>query len=339
MQRPSASSPPAELAIPIQIGDAGLRAARAEAARAVDEAGRLRALVEQLPAGVYLDRYRRSDGAYLEAVYISPYMSVLTGYPIASFTSDPQFWLTLIHPDDRARVIAVDVKSRLPGDRLEDEYRITRADGRVIWIREEGQVTTSSDPDTILAHGFLTDVTDRKVLEQQLNELAFHDTLTGLANRWLFDDRLGLALARSPRTGLHACVLFLDLDGFKSINDTFGHATGDLVLKVVADRIRASVRPGDCVARVGGDEFAILLETTGSAGAITTAKRLLRAISAPIEVEGRQLTVRTSIGIGAARDGGRNDLLRDADLAMYHAKAAGDPGWALLEPEIRTLAV
>jgi len=112
-----------------------------------------------------------------------------------------------------------------------------------------------------------------------------------------------------------------------------------LVLKVVANRIRASVRPGDCVARVGGDEFAILLETAGSAGAITTAKRMLRAISAPIEVEGRQLTVRTSIGIGVARDGGRNDLLRDADLAMYYAKAAGDPGWALLEPEIRTLAV
>ena len=176
--------------------------------------------MEQLPAGVYLDRYRRSDGAYLDAVYVSPYMSVLTGYPIASFTSDPQFWLTLIHPDDRARVIAVDVKSRMPGDRLEDEYRITRADGRVIWVREEGQVTTSSDPDTILAHGFLTDVTDRKVLEQRLNELAFHDALTGLANRALFDDRLGLALARSPRSGLRECVPFLDLDGFKSISDT-----------------------------------------------------------------------------------------------------------------------
>jgi diguanylate cyclase (GGDEF)-like protein/PAS domain S-box-containing protein len=308
--------------------------------RRVETEERLRMLLERVPAAVYLDRYRRSDGAFVETVYMSPQMHELTGYSAAELDADPE-WMTLIHPDDRERVLGTDVPG-LSGNSIELEYRMVRRDGRVIWIREEARLLDSPNAETVLSHGFLLDITDRKELEQQLGRLAFEDALTGLANRAQFIDRLALAVARSAGSGQYPAVLFLDLDEFKAVNDSLGHGAGDRLLQVVAERLLASVRPADCVARLGGDEFAILLEAVGDSGiAIAAAGRILAVLETPIEVEGRRILGRASIGIAIAAEdtGSAHDLLRDADTAMYQAKAAGRGQWVLFEPRMHEAAL
>jgi diguanylate cyclase (GGDEF)-like protein/PAS domain S-box-containing protein len=301
---------------------------------------RLKTLLERLPTAVYLDRYRRSDGAFLQGLYLSPQMETLTGYPSEAFLADKDLWLTLLHPEDKERVLTVDVNN-LSGEPVEQEFRIIRPDGRILWLREETRMLPSSDADTVLSHGFIVDITERKALEQQLGRLAFQDPLTSLANRALFADRLAQSLARSKRTGLFPAVLFLDLDEFKAVNDSLGHAAGDRLLQVVGERLHGAVRPADCVARLGGDEFAVLLEEVTADVAIATANRLLGLLRLPIEIEGRQISGRGSMGIAVAVVGTAtpNDLLRDADAAMYRAKALRRGGWVLFEPQMHTEAL
>ena len=309
--------------------------------RLIETEERLTTLLARLPAAVYLDRYCRRDGSFIEVVYVSPQMVELTGHPVEAFLADPNLYPRLIHPDDKAKVLGLDVEGHASGEPIEQEYRIIHADGHVIWIREEARLVPAANADTILSHGFLVDITDRKALEQQLGRLAFQDPLTGLANRALFADRLAQALARSARSGVYPAVLFLDLDEFKTVNDSLGHAAGDTLLQVVGERLHGAIRPSDCVARLGGDEFAVLLEDVTADVAIATATRLIHLLRSPIEIEGRQMTGRGSIGIAVAgKDtASPNDLLRDADAAMYRAKALRRGNWVLFQPEMHVEAL
>jgi len=169
------------------------------------------------------------------------------------------------------------------------------------------------------------DVTERMRLEEELTKQAFHDGLTGLANRALFRDRLEQALARSTRTHEPIAVLLLDLDGFKQVNDTLGHDAGDKLLRAVAERFAGAVRPSDTLARLGGDEFALLLDPATEAEAEEVARRLNDAVGEPLVLADRELSVGASMGIvahpGGPADG--DDLIRHADIAMYAAKDAG----------------
>jgi diguanylate cyclase (GGDEF)-like protein/PAS domain S-box-containing protein len=169
------------------------------------------------------------------------------------------------------------------------------------------------------------DITERKKLEDQLVELALRDPLTGLGNRRLFGDRVAHALERQQRSPLSVAVMLLDLDHFKFVNDTLGHAKGDALLVAVADRVRRAVRSGDTVARLGGDEFAVLLEDLLNEGeAHATAQRILAAVSAPFLLDNREVFVQCSIGIAwATPEQSVDDLVTDADVAMYAAKSAG----------------
>jgi diguanylate cyclase (GGDEF)-like protein/PAS domain S-box-containing protein len=168
------------------------------------------------------------------------------------------------------------------------------------------------------------DVTERVQLEEELTRQAFHDGLTGLANRALFRDRLDQALARAQRSAAPLAVLLIDLDGFKQVNDTLGHDAGDQLLQQVAERFADASRPGDTLARLGGDEFAVLLEDASESSAKTVADRLLERLSDPVVVADRQLTLGASIGIVAHVGRGKSeDLIRHADVAMYAAKEAG----------------
>ncbi len=172
--------------------------------------------------------------------------------------------------------------------------------------------------------GVITDITGRKEMETRLRHLAHNDTLTGLANRVFLTDRIEEALAHHRSSGSQVSVLLLDLDGFKAVNDSFGHGTGDELLTAVSLRLAACLRPGDVAARLGGDEFAVLLETSTRADALAVGERILRALGEPVAVGHAELVVTASIGIVHANKlQSTQELLRDADVAMYMAKTAG----------------
>ena len=180
------------------------------------------------------------------------------------------------------------------------------------------------------------DVTERVRLEQELMHQAFHDGLTGLANRALFRDRLDQSLSRSTRTGESLAVLFVDLDGFKQVNDTLGHDAGDQLLEEVSRRFATAIRPSDTLARLGGDEFALLLEEAGEPLAVTVAERLLEKLSKEIVLAGREMSLGASVGVvvHGGGTGKSEELMRHADLAMYAAKKGGRGRYAVFHHEM-----
>jgi diguanylate cyclase (GGDEF)-like protein len=187
----------------------------------------------------------------------------------------------------------------------------------------------------------LRDVTKRRQAEERLNYLANFDPLTDLPNRTLLYDRLGQAMTRAPWHKRSVAVLFLDLDRFKNINDTLGHAFGDLLLKAVAERLTRCVREGDTVARLGGDEFVLILDDLAQPGDILlVAQKILGALSSPFNLEGRELFITTSIGIALYPDDGKDyeTLLKNADTAMYRAKEQGKNNYQLYSPALNAKA-
>ena len=221
------------------------------------------------------------------------------------------------------------------------EVAATQADGAERWFGVRA-ANLSADPDVAGLVVNLRDITDRKRAERALSHNGFHDSLTGLANRALFHDRLDHALDRTARSGLGVAVVYLDLDGFKMINDSRGHEAGDQVLREVAARIAAAVRTLDTVSRLGGDEFAVLIEESGRVldEAETVAERVLQSLTAPFVVDGHQIVLSASIGIAIGdMSSNASSMMRDADVAMYKAKTTGKARWALYEPEMRTAAL
>jgi diguanylate cyclase (GGDEF)-like protein/PAS domain S-box-containing protein len=220
------------------------------------------------------------------------------------------------------------------------EVRFARRKGQVAW----GALTVSQARDTqaVRLIAMVQDISERKTLEAQLLHQAFHDPLTELANRALFNDRLGHALSRTAREPGRVAVLLLDLDNFKTVNDTQGHAAGDRMLEAVAARLRGATRGCDTVARLGGDEFAVLLEQMhAAAGAQVVAERILEALHQPVEIAlGRAVTVSASVGIAIhGAEDGAEELLRNADVAMYEAKSRARGRWVVFDPDMHTSLV
>jgi diguanylate cyclase (GGDEF)-like protein/PAS domain S-box-containing protein len=231
--------------------------------------------------------------------------------------------IDLIHPDD-VHLLQQKLASQRAGEDDPITLRMNHADGRVLVV--EG-ILTNLLADPVVGGFVLTvrDVTDRHALEDRLTFQAFHDSLTGLANRQLFGDRLAHALLRRAGVARPLVVLFCDLDDFKDVNDSLGHGAGDQVLKVIGQRIRTAVRAGDTAARLGGDEFAILMEATELGHAELFARRLVELVSEPIKIGETELTVTASVGMAAAVPGeiSSEEALRNADVAMYSAKDRG----------------
>ncbi len=237
-------------------------------------------------------------------------------------------WLARIHPSDlHATRAALDVHLEGRTPLFEHEHRIRHHDGHWVWVLARGCAMRDGDGRPQRMAGSFTDITTRKLAEERLIHDAFHDALTGLPNRHLFLDRLEQALQRSRRLNDPSmAVLFLDLDRFKNFNDSFGHADGDRLLVEFAGRLEDNLRPGDSLARLGGDEFGLLLTDLGGVeDATRVAERIHDTLRRPLSVSGHEIVTSASIGIalGPGPYTHPDDILRDADTAMYRAKAAG----------------
>ncbi len=212
---------------------------------------------------------------------------------------------------------------------VQAERQYVHADGATTWLLHGVATVLSPEGRPAWLAVSAQDISERRRAEQDLRELtavlterAVRDPLTGLANRALLEERLRTALARDARSGESTGVLFLDLDGFKEVNDQHGHAVGDAVLRVVADRLCTAVRPSDTAARLGGDEFVVLVESASESALEALVPRLITAVTAPLEVHGVELSVGVSVGVALSR-GGDDDpqgLLSRADARMYAAK-------------------
>ena len=271
--------------------------------------------------------------------YQSPSALRIFGYPAEDLVGRPLS--ERIHRDDLATLQALLTNLlQRPGASANVEARWRHLDGS--WRQCEMTVTNLLDEPAVGGTVInARDITDRKRLEEQLAHEAFHDSLTGIANRALFKDRLHQSVARAARRLEKPAVLFVDLDGFKNINDGRGHAAGDALLAAVASRLRPFVRTGDTMARLGGDEFAILLEDVeGLKAAIGVAERINEALKLPFLIDNEDIFISASIGIApfiAAQD--PDELLRDADIAMYMAKAAGKGRYEVFNPAMQDAVV
>ena len=310
---------------------------RESALRAIED--RYGPMPEKLPSVAYI----YEPGLDGRCLYISPSIERVLGYTREKWLGDYAIWDRLVHPDDYPRVTASEAECARSGEALVQEYRLRAADDRWVWIRDEMTVLRGPDDRRDpLFYGVFLDVTERKRMESELERLALYDALTGLPNRALFTDRLRHALGRRERSTTTA-VYFLDVDRFKRINDSLGHAAGDEVLCEVARRLRSALRPEDTVARFGGDEFTILCESVGGVlEAVSVADRLQQPLTKPIRAGGAELRLSASIGVALAEAGELPDggvLIESADAAMYRAKERGGARTELFDTGMRERAV
>jgi diguanylate cyclase (GGDEF)-like protein/PAS domain S-box-containing protein len=292
---------------------------------------RYRTLVEHLPLAIYVDALDEAA----TSIYNSPQNAQITGYTHEQWLEEPELFARILHPDDRERVLTGFAQARVDGAPFRADYRIIRPDGSEVWVHDESVVVHDDDGAPLYRQGYLLDITRRKEAEERLSHLAYHDPLTNLPNRAMFQEHLDVALARAERAGRGVAVLYVDLDDFKLVNDSFGHSAGDELLCEVARRLRAATRTTDVVARQGGDEFLILVADleVGSEDAEldigtiaqVVAEQLRESLSQPFYIAGTEVFCSGSVGISIypvdAED--VESLLKHADIAMYRAKDAG----------------
>jgi diguanylate cyclase (GGDEF)-like protein/PAS domain S-box-containing protein len=275
---------------------------------------------------------------YSDEIWWNEGVRKLFGYTAEEMGFDKTLWKQRLHPDDAERVIR-DIHQHIDTGKANwsDEYRFRRKNGSYAHVIDRGYVVYDKDEMPVRMIGSMMDVTERKSLEEQLTHQALHDPLTNIANRALFQNRVDHALAKLPRSNSSLAVLFLDLDNFKSINDSLGHAAGDKLLVSVAERLQDCLRTTDTAARLGGDEFAVLCESvTRLEEAVMIAERVLDVFRQPFMIDGKETFVGTSIGIAASSEDAMTSdaLLRNADLAMYLAKNEDKGTYVVFEPKM-----
>jgi diguanylate cyclase (GGDEF)-like protein/PAS domain S-box-containing protein len=277
-------------------------------------------------------------------VHFSVRWKLLLGFGEDEIGSNIEEWLGRIDPRD-AEQVKVELNSHIEGlsDHFENEHRLRHKDGSYRWMLTRGIAMRDPAGKAFRMVGSQTDISARKHAEEQLLHDAFYDALTGLPNRALFMDRLGNSLRRTRRTHDYTCaVLFLDLDRFKVINDSLGHMVGDAVLTEIARRLEKCARPGDTVARLAGDEFVMLFEDIKDLeNTKMVAERVQDVFTAPFHSGGSEIFCTASIGIALSspEDQNAEDVLRDADITMYQAKAHGKACYEVFDPSMRLQAV
>ena len=305
------------------------RAARFEAE------AKYRALVEHIPAVVYLDPVDEDS----ESIYVSPQVVELLGIEQDEWLTDPYAWRHHVHPEDIDRAWDEYRHAYNAHEPLNHEYRMVHEDGSVRWVLEQAYPIDDEQGHPWLIQGVIFDITERKLAEEQVAFLAYHDKLTGLPNRALFEEMLEAAIARARRHDLGVGVIYLDLDNFKLVNDSLGHHAGDELLKQLAERLRGCTRETDLVARQGGDEFLLLLADlergigpvagteAGLLVAESVATRVHEALQEPFDLGGVEFFTSASLGVSLFPQDATDaiSLLKNADTAMYQSKKA-EPG-------------
>jgi diguanylate cyclase (GGDEF)-like protein/PAS domain S-box-containing protein len=291
---------------------------------------RYRSIVEHVPAVTYIDAL--DDAA--STLYMSPQVEQLLGYAPHEWMGDSDLWLRILHPEDRARAVAENQRHNETGESFALDYRIYRKDGRLAWIHDEARMIRDERGVPTFSIGVMIDVTDMKRGDEKVAFLTYHDELTGLPSRAMFEELLELSIVRARHHEASVAVICVDIDDFRLVNDSLGRLAGDEVLNVVAGRLREAARETDLVARRSGDTFLLLLadlEREGDdvelavARAETAAQRILDSLAVPFRAGGTELYVSASIGISLfPQDGSETgSLLRNAEAAMLESKKGG----------------
>jgi diguanylate cyclase (GGDEF)-like protein/PAS domain S-box-containing protein len=294
---------------------------------------RYRALFERNLAGVYRSTI---EGRLLDC---NEAFARIFGYASREEVLCQAAWDFFVKPEDREAALAKLIERQ---SLTNYEICLKRKDGSLVWVLQNENLVEDSDGRLSVIEGTTIDISERKRAEEQVKHLAFHDPLTNLPNRLLFNDRLTLAVAQAHRHNQRLAVLFLDLDRFKVINDSLGHSVGDELLRQVAERIQEYVREGDTVARLGGDEFTLLVPgISAEEDAAKIARKICEAIHDPFWIDGRELFVTTSVGVSVYPSDGHDGetLVRNADSAMYRAKEQGRDNYQLYTPAMNAKAV
>jgi diguanylate cyclase (GGDEF)-like protein/PAS domain S-box-containing protein len=296
-----------------------------------------RSIVEHIPAVTYIDAVNEQAAA----VYVSPQIERLLGYSQQEWLADPDLWPKILHPDDRARALAENARHNETGEPFVLEYRMFTKDGRVVWVFDQASLVRDEHGAPLFSHGVMLDISGRKHDEEQVAFLAYHDELTGLPSRSMFEELLSLSIDRARRHDGSVAVVCLDLDDFRLVNDSLGHHHGDELLKLMADRLRESTRETDLVARRGGDQFLLFLadmerEERGDMDAAiiraeSVVQHIHQSLTTPFVVAGTELYISASMGISLfPQDGDESGgLLRNAEAAMYQSKKSGPAGYVV----------
>jgi diguanylate cyclase (GGDEF)-like protein/PAS domain S-box-containing protein len=300
-----------------------------------------RAIVEDIPAIVYIDEI----DDVMSTSFVSPQIEELLGITAEEYIADPDLWYEHLHPDDKERTLDEYLRGRESGESFTFEYRLISRDGRVVWFRDSAVVIRDDLGVPRQVQGVMLDMTERKQAEEKAAFLAYHDKLTGLPNRAMFEELLELAISRARRHEASVAVVYADLDDFKLVNDSLGHEAGDDLLRQLAGRLKEATRETDLVARQGGDEFLLLLadldrtsegvaSDVGDSASIvaeSVASRVQEALTEPFDLGGTEVYISASVGVSQfpkdAPDA--TTLLKNADQAMYHSKKLGPGGYSV----------
>ncbi|MNO13505.1 putative diguanylate cyclase YegE [compost metagenome] len=284
--------------------------------RAEDSERRLRDILESVSVGIWTYDFSTME------LEVSDGFEQITGYSNQSLKGQVTRLQAMIHPEDLGLFYEVQQELIIQRSSSVIECRIVRPDGEIKWIQGRGRPHFNSLGNLVRLEGVVIEITERKHLEETIHFLAFHDELTGLANRTKFASRF----AEVKGQGEPVALMFLDLDNFKEVNDTFGHEAGDELLKHIAGRLVSLVRSEDMVCRLGGDEFVILLVDLSEDGVLKVMERIRTSLAEGYIYRGIQVGVSASIGISMSPDGDASleDMLRLADATMYDVKRGGD---------------
>jgi len=271
-----------------------------------------------------------------DRLYWSEAIYSMFGFKPGEVTPSYSLFCSCVHPDDREQVRAGELRCIATGHNHDEEYRVVWPDGSIRWLRETGNVLKDANGQAIKMMGVVRDITEEKASVSQLQQLARHDPLTGLPNRLMLEEQMARSLSRARHDERRMALVFIDLNGFKQINDQHGHAIGDQLLVGVAQRLLKTLRESDVVARLGGDEFVLIIEGLSRTNSLQEeaqliSEKILQRLTPPMLLGSTHHQIGASLGIAMYPDHGPNvdSLIHIADQAMYRAKRNGNNQYCL----------